>query len=371
MVKEQSLLNVLRAGNRIMTTGQRSHQFKAAWIILAHQIIYLLAFVDSFSTHIIRTKTTNRCHRDVASQSFSTPTGPYSDRRGKKLSLVELTASMSSDAGSDSESSSPSATVEEPINEDEQVLDMPWSDVQEWALEDNLSKFTVIVPPPITGGRPRTYAMWRTLTREVPELAGYPVAFLLRMHRRSMKKKSSSSTGDDSAVARETPGVLPMVDDFEFASNGGISGRAYGLPGIADGTRIQTPPLVSAETTVPRGYVTAQGGDSNDSEDNAGDIGFSYELGTCASSSAYSLDGTDRAAALAAARRLVVEGAAGSSEKVVEVAKDMAVTGSGLLSDADANRDLVYLGGATAMLLASASAVGMLSHHLTVNVFWV
>ena len=56
---------------------------------------------------------------------------------------------------------------------------------------------------------------------------------------------------------------------------------------------------------------------------------------------------------------------------VGDVAKKMAVEGSGLLTDNDANQDLVYLGGATAMLLASATAVGMLSHHLTVNVFWV
>ena len=60
-----------------------------------------------------------------------------------------------------------------------------------------------------------------------------------------------------------------------------------------------------------------------------------------------------------------------SSRRLVDVARDMQVTGSGLLSDTESNRDLVYLGGATAMLLASATAVGMLSHHLTVNVFWV
>lgn len=157
-----------------------------------------------------------------------------------------------------------------------------------------------------------------------------------------------------------------MVDDFEFTSNGGISGRAYGLPGVADGTLIRTPTLITAETTVPLGYVTTQGETNSDN-----DVGFSYELGTCASSSVYSLDGTERSAALAAARRLVVEGAVDTSRQAASVAKDMAVTGSGLLSDTEANRDLVYLGGATAMLLASATAVGMLSHHLTVNVFWV
>ena len=165
-----------------------------------------------------------------------------------------------------------------------------------------------------------------------------------------------------------TPGVLPMVDDFEFASNGGITGRAYGLPGIADGTRINTPPLIGVETTVPLGYVTT----ANDKDEEG--VGFSYELGTCASSSVYSLDGSERSAALLSARRLMMEGVdvgVSSSRQVASIAKDVAVTGSGLLSDSEANQDLVYLGGATAMLLASASAIGMLSHHLTVNVFWV
>jgi len=267
-----------------------------------------------------------------------------------------MNSSASSTTESD-ETSSPSAAVEEPTNADDEELDMPWSDVQEWALKDNLHKFTVIIPPPITGGKPKRYAMWRTLTREVPELAGYPIPFLLQMHQRLMKKDASNTI-------QETPGVLPMVDDFEFTPSGGIGGCAYGLPGIADGTRIQTPSLISAETTVRLGYVTTQG------ESNS-EVGFSYELGTCASASVYSLGGNERSAVLAAARRLVVEGAADSTKQVANVAKDMAVAGSGLLSDTEANKDLAYLGGATAMLLASATAVGMLSHHLTLNIFWV
>jgi len=160
-----------------------------------------------------------------------------------------------------------------------------------------------------------------------------------------------------------------MVDDFQFASNGGIMGRAYGLLGIADGTSINTPPLIGVETTVPLGYVTT----AKDNTDEEG-VGFSYELGTCASSSVYSLGGSERSAALLSARRMMMESmdaTVSSSRQVASVAKDAMVTGSGLLTDAEANQDLVYLGGATAMLLTSATAIGMLSHHLTVNVFWV
>jgi len=324
---------------------------------LAHQVL-LFPLVDSFSTHTIRSHTSGQWQRRYHDHDDS-PRLIFTPRVDILGNVPRMTATASSTTES-GEMSSPSSTAENPSKGDDEILDMPWSDVQEWALKDNLAKFTVIIIPPISGGKPKRYAMWRTLTREVPELAGYPIPFLLQMHQRLSKKDDASNTVQD------TPGFLPMVDDFEFTSNGGISGRAYGLPGIADGTKITTPSLISAETTVPLGYVTTQGESNLDSE-----VGFSYELGTCASSSSSSLDGTDRSAALEAARRLVVDGAADSTQLVTAVAKDMAVTGSGLLSDTEANKDLVYLGGATAMLLASATAVGMLSHHLTVNVFWV
>ena len=254
-------------------------------------------------------------------------------------------------------SSSTESTTDTPISKNNvERDDMPWSNVQQWALEDNITKFTVTLP-----SSKKRYAMWRTMAREVTELAGYPIPFLVKMHERSLKvdddNKTLNSTGET------TPGILPMVDDFEFASNGGVVGRGYGIPGIADGTRINTPPLVSVEQTIPLGYVTTE-------EDELG-VSFSYELGICASISVYSLDGTERSSALLSARRLVLEGAVDSSKRLADVAKDIQVSGSGLLSDAESNRDLAYLGGATAMLLASATAVGMLSHHLTVNVFWV
>jgi len=234
--------------------------------------------------------------------------------------------------------------------------EMPWGDVQKWALEDNIGKFTVTIP-----SSKKRVALWRTMAREVTELAGYPIPFLLKQHQRSLQ--TDDSNNNTSSSTAESPGVLPMVDDFEFASNGGVVGRAYGIPGIADGTRINTPPLVSVEQTIPLGYVTTE-------EDDLG-VAFSYELGVCASSSVYSLDGTERSSALLSARRLVLEGTVDSSKRLADIAKDAQVTGSGLLSDVESNRDLAYLGGATALLLASASAVGMLSHHLTVNVFWV
>lgn len=226
-------------------------------------------------------------------------------------------------------------------------FDMPWSEIQQYALQDNISKFTVTIPE--IGGestsKPKQYVMWRALTREVPELAGYPIPFL--------QQKSTTQLG-----------ILPLIDDFEFVSNGGISGRAYGLQGIADGTKIQTPPLVGAETTVPLGYITTQGDASND-------IGFSYELGVCSTVDTKGTTGrSDGAAALAAARRLILDDGAllDTTKQVAGAAKGI---GTELLSDKESNSDMIYLGGATTFLVAAATAVGMLSHHLTVNVFWV
>ena len=155
-----------------------------------------------------------------------------------------------------------------------------------------------------------------------------------------------------------------MLDNYEFTPDGGIAGLAYGLPGIADGTRIQTPSLICPEKSVPLGYVTTQG------ELNSNDYFFSYELGTCASLSTNSSDAVGKSAVLALAQRSVAEGAIDSSRQVANIAKDIAVSGPGSLFDTEANKDLV-LSGATAMLLASATAVGILSHHLTINVFWV
>ncbi len=350
-----------------MPTSQHFLVAAAWWVLLTHNP------ADAFIPGIIRSKGT------------ATATASASE-----IGISATTPNDQSDASSlDSFSSlsSPSSTVvldEIIINDIDEILDMPWSDVQTWALTDNLPKFTVFISSgsgDVEKKKPNRYAMWRTITREIPQLAGYPIPFLRKMHQRALKRQqqrqqSSGSSGDGENEGKfETPGVLPMVDNFEFTSNGGIIGRAYGLPGVADGTIIETPSLVSPERTVPLGYVTTCGGEGEDENGNKL-LGFSYELGTCAtttpmssSSSYYSLDGTERSAALAAAaRRLVSEGGVRAGG---DVTNKMAVAGSGLFTDNDANQDLVYLSGATAMLLASATAVGMLSHHLTVNVFWV
>jgi len=233
---------------------------------------------------------------------------------------------------------------------DDKSPEMPWSEAQEWALLDNLPKYVIFIGT-------RRYARWRALTREVPELAGYPGPFLRRMHRlgRSISEEDEDGAG--------TLGILPMLDDFEFSLEGGIVGKIYGLPGVADGSRIQTSVLVQAERTVPFGYVTALNDDG---------AGLSYELGTMMKTSSPSNSSPSNSSP--SSEYSLVETAMGASlvpRQIADVTKGVMETGSSLLSDDEANRDLAYIGGTTAVVLALASAVGALSHHLTVNVFWV
>jgi len=306
------------------------------WLLRLLLMMYSICSSESFSSQFCQLNTNHRNRQRYVSSVSGSDHNVVLMKASSTMSTTNVTTqstALSSDANS-----SP---------DDEDISRFEMNAV--WALKDNLSKYTVMLTPP--SGKPRRYAMWRTMLREVPELSGYPLPFLIQMHK-------------DTVDAVDTPGYLPMVDEFEFASNGGISGRAYGLPGVADGTWIKSPPIVRAEETIQLGYVTTQ-------EPGSDELGFSYELGKVASSSTYFLDDTERGAALKSARKLVLDGAVESRMAASSFAKDVAVTGSGLLSDTESNKDLVYLGGAAAMLLASATAVGMLSHHLTVNMFWV
>ena len=287
----------------------------------------------------------------VVSSAFAFTTVIRCDRHRHKISQryaptwrLESSPSLPLDVTSEAAASG----VEDEVRRGR--VSMPWSDTQQFALMDNLPKFTVMISrPTVMGGGAQQYAMWRTLAREVPELSGYPISFLMEMHGKAVK------AGED------TPLQIPFIDDFQFEANGGMSGRAHGLPGVADGTKITTPPIVRPEETMAFGYATTS--EAVDSQE----VGFSYELGNVSSMSGYSSDSFDRSASLLAAQRLVMDGAVATTRVAGNIAKDSQL----LLSDDESNRDLVYLGGATAMLLASATAIGALSHHLTVNVFWV
>jgi len=127
----------------------------------------------------------------------------------------------------------------------------------------------------------------------------------------------------------------------------------YGVKGLKDGTKIETSSVGQVEVTIPLGYVLTQ------------DHGIAYELGTPLGEEeeAYSLDGISRTA-----RRT-----AGSLTKTASssMAAAMSQRRSTANDEEDPNIMLVRLGASTGLLLAGATAMSMLSHHLTVNVFWV
>jgi hypothetical protein len=233
---------------------------------------------------------------------------------------------------------------------DDDLEDMPWSQFQDWALRDNLPRYVVTIP---MDGQERLYALWRTMTREVTEIGGYNLDFLQKMHARQIANKGASD-GDDKHAMHATPGILPLLDDFEFESQGGISGRVYGLPGIVDGTNIQTSALRNVETTVIMGYVLTDDGK------------VAYELGIPVGQ-AYSLGGVSDGSMKARRAMLEVMGRTASMMTQGSASQISAITSS----VNDPNGMLLQLGSLTAITLAGATAFGMLSHHLTVNVFWV
>ena len=94
-------------------------------------------------------------------------------------------------------------------------LDLPWADFHEWALRDNIPKYTRILP----GVTPKTYALWRTMLQDVPELSGYPISFL----QEKCTQKSNATSSDSSK--QEIPDVLPYLDNFYFEPSGGLSGQ--------------------------------------------------------------------------------------------------------------------------------------------------
>eukprot|EP00522_Entomoneis_paludosa_P016155 CAMPEP_0172464736 /NCGR_PEP_ID=MMETSP1065-20121228/51420_1 /TAXON_ID=265537 /ORGANISM="Amphiprora paludosa, Strain CCMP125" /LENGTH=342 /DNA_ID=CAMNT_0013221071 /DNA_START=69 /DNA_END=1097 /DNA_ORIENTATION=+ len=231
-------------------------------------------------------------------------------------------------------------------------LDMPWSELQEWALHDKISQYTITVPITSAEGTEtmRSYTLWRAMTEDVPELAGYPLSFLVA---RSVEMRQKEKT--KAGIIPTSPEILPFLDDFCFEPTGGLAGRIYGITGVADGTRIQTTPVADVQLTIPKRFVRTEDGQ------------IIYELG--------------RPAASMAPDGLSLEGGAQMADRVAASMLETTTNGLSNLNNANNQQpnglaeildpDLVNLAGLTAVVLAGAAAMGSLSHHLTVNVFWV
>lgn len=279
---------------------------------------------------------------------------------------------------------------EEEEEEDEILSSMPWSDLQSWALRDNLPRYVITIPIPgssrnsngnsnSNSDKPKygTYALWRTMLKETTELSGYEVDYVRRAYERDVAKREDwegyaiGSKGTESS--KTAPGVLPLLESFEFHPDGGVSGLAYGIPGIAGGSSIRTTAVSNMEKTVILGYIETEDGSA------------AYELGAPTGDfyaplgSSSGGGGGGGGVMSEDARRTMLESVARAAGTIVQTGTAGASTAGKLAADAansaaaggEMDPNLVNLAGTTAIVLAGATAIGMMSHHLTVNVFWV
>ena len=167
--------------------------------------------------------------------------------------------------------------------------------------------------------------------REVVELSGYPIEMLQQMHTQQLEQ--GEPTPDNRSLSR-SPSMLPLLDNYQFEASGGISGTVYGIVGLLDGTRVETSRVKDVQVTLPKGYVQTEDGS------------VAYELGVplrTTESVDYSLLG--------------MTSAKGVGQAVSQLSTD--------------TNFLLQIGTSTGIVLAAATAMNMLSHHLTINVFWV
>jgi hypothetical protein len=252
----------------------------------------------------------------------------------------------------------------------------PWSKNQEWALRDNLPKYIIRIPMKqkiilssnntnnnIINSNPQqqqqqqenkvvlqSYVLWRSLLQDVPELAGYPVDFLQARYRERQQEKQDAINNINVVV--DDIGVLPYLQDYEFSTQGGVCGTVYGLEGVADGSRIETSAVTNVQETLRNGYIQTSDGSA------AFELGRPISIGGGEVGEGWKMlasTGSSKAAAAAAN---------GLKEKAGSLARPQ-----NAVDDADGL--LLRLGATTGILLAGAAAINMISHHMTVNVFWV
>ena len=198
---------------------------------------------------------------------------------------------------------------------------------------------------------------------------GYDVEYL------QQKYQNLQEYGDDVDEDVLPPGILPYIDGFEFRKNGGIKGRVYGLVGIESGTEIVTSPLKDVELTLPNGFVLTDDGSCAyelgipKSSEQFGNLGMSESLKKSMTEYYNNRDGQnenypmDLSALRDGGTKLVSDVGQQSGKVAGNVVSE--------LSDPETSQMIVNLGATTAIALGTATAMNMLSHHLTVNVFWV
>jgi hypothetical protein len=256
------------------------------------------------------------------------------------------------------------------------VNQYPWSDFQQWALRDNLQKYTIRIP--IKQKTPRTsmkstdtdvsakkqedtvlttFALWRSLQNDVPELSGYPIDFLqARYEEMHIKDRKRIKEGDDDNGTKTRdepptiPGILPFIQEYEFSAGGGICGYVYGMDGVTDGSQIETSAVRNIKESLPKGYIQTSDGSA------------SFELGNPLQPDERNTD-----------KRIISSASAVKNLGLEKVSDAISTNKMRSLLDSveDGDAMLLRLGALSGFFLAGATAINMLSHHLTVNVFWV
>jgi hypothetical protein len=272
---------------------------------------------------------------------FLVQSSSFTPSRSSRMAIFHSTVSETFDPLVKTNSSTLSS------NDVDYKFDLPWSDLQDWALRDSIHRYTIQVPVVDSESKRTTLqvcTLWRSLYNDVTELSGYPLDFLVQQRalqvRNEQHNDNVTATGRDLVVVGK---ILPYLDDFVFANSGGLSGCVYGMAGVADGMRIETAPVSNVQATIPKGFVMTQ------------DASVIYELGRPLSAlqeNTYSLDGILKQRAIVSARSLTK-------------------SALGTLDDAPLDPEIVNLGILTAIVVTGALAFETLSHHLTVNVFWV
>jgi hypothetical protein len=298
---------------------------------------------------------------------------PFSLEQAKKKNVIaDTTNSYRNDSSHKRDNRRTTRIFADDDDETSYEGDLPWSQTQEWALRDHVSKYAIrLVLGKGEKNQQQLHRLvrWRSLINGTPELVGYPLEFVIARYKKIIRssKDDDDDANDDDAVSSSTSSllfsgwsteVLPYLDRFQFEANGGLSGDAFGLKGIQDGTRIWTNPVVHVEHSIPLGYVVTEDGS------------VVYELGQPAESNDIMRRPEDVIMTSDTVRATTTTAAAlreSMGSRLASVNFNNNNNNGALLFDPD----LVQLAGLTAVVLTGAWAMQALSHHLTVNIFWV
>jgi hypothetical protein len=313
-----------------------------------------LAFTNSFSKRppylpsISNSGWSQRCTpSSMLSPVVVFSAGCYPSSTSSDNSNGSITSSVA-----ETSSSSSSTSLDE--REKDETTPRVWSEWQEWALQDNVPKFLITIPQPQSTvvDPPQKFILWRNMVRDVPEFNGYTAPLVRSMYVKRRRKVDSEDA--------DVPPILPLIEQFTFEPNRGMSGIVYGFQGIADGTRITTPPLYDLHQTIQLGYVYTR------EEGKSGPV-LAYEIGS--PSQHQNEEGDSWLDILRRRRQTQI------LLPIISSSSSLGGTplqeGTMLFREENGPNNLGSLVSISAIVLGTATAANILSHHLTVNIFWV